>query len=177
MVCTYPSLTVQLPPEVVPERLVSVDQACDLLSIGTEAGESLYGASRHGWLAWAVRRLAEQYAVEDLDFLYCEPWQTSEECCAFLLQRREIDRVILAISFVLARAESHPTEFAGLLEGGYDAGDILECLHGAEASLSPVMDDGDAANYLFAYLKSFQSFCDNAREKGHAVLYAQWNGG
>jgi len=131
MASTYPSLTVQLPPEATPERLVSIERAEELLSVGSKAGESLYGASRHGWLAWAVRTIAERYAIENLGFLYCEPWLASEGCCAFLLQSADIDQVIHAISRVLARAESHPAEFAEILQDGYDTDDILGYLRSA----------------------------------------------
>jgi hypothetical protein len=89
----------------------------------------------------------------------------------------EIDRVMDSISLVLARAESHPAEFAELLQDGSDAEIILDDVRNQQASLHPSIDDSCASGYLFRYLKSFRWFCETAKAKNHAVLYTQWDGG
>jgi hypothetical protein len=176
MANTYPSMAAQVSPEAIPERLLTVDQTLELLNLGCKKGKPLMGASRHGWLAWAVQRIADRYKVKDLGFLCCKPWEPPEKCCAFLLKKEAINRVIEELSLVLDRAATEPEIFAEMLETGCDAEDLLSDLHSASASLDPQGDDGAAANYLFAYLKSLKWFCESAREASCAVVYVQWDG-
>jgi hypothetical protein len=176
MASTYPSMAVHVPAQSIPEELLTVEQAYELLDIGCKNGKALMGASRHGWLAGAVQRIADKYEVKDLGFLYCKPWEAPKGCCAFLLKGENIDGVIEGLSLMLGRAKTEPEIFAELLED-CDAEDVLSDLQTATASLTPRVDDGCAPNYLFAYLKSLKWFCESAREAGCAVLYAQWNGG
>ena len=177
MASLYPSISALLPPESTPESVPSVDQACELLGIGPTTGGLLQGSSRHGWLAWAVRTIATRLVIPDLEFLYCEPWASPQGCYVALFKGPEIDRVMDSISRVLARAESHPGEFAELLQDGSDAEAILDDVRNQEASLHPSIDDSCTSGYFFRYLKSFRWFCENAKAKNHAVLYTQWDGG
>jgi len=169
-------MAAHLPAEATPEQLLTVEQAYELLNIACKHGKPLVGASRHGWLAGAVQRIADKYEVGNLDFLYCKPWEASTGCCAFLFKQKDIERVIEELALILDRAETEPDIFADALED-CDAEDVLSDLHSASASLNPQVDDGCAPNYLFAYLKSLKWFCESARDANCALLYAQWNGG
>jgi hypothetical protein len=174
---TYPSVAAHVPPEAIPKRPLTAAQALELLVAIGKNGKQLAGASRHGWLAWAVEQIADRYEAGSLGFLYCKPGESPEGYCAFLLRQEDIDRVIEELSLILDRANTEPEMFAEVLDGGCDGKAILGYLHSATVSLQPKKDDGSAPNYLFAYLKSLKWFCESAREAGCAILYMQWDGG
>jgi hypothetical protein len=82
---------------------------------------------------------------------------------------------VIDLSLILNVAEVEPSRFVKFLDEHYDADEILRLLHEAEASLSPKADDGDAANYFFAYVKSIKELCKSALEMNMSVVHTQWD--
>ena len=154
----YPSIAVVVPASEAPDDLQSIEQALDLMEgVGRRSEEALsIHSSRHGWLAAAVIELVEKFGIRHLEFMYCEPWNSPENCCAFLFKGEEIERILVDVSTILTYAETYPEEFA------VQVGDGL-------------YDEGVGAAYLVEYLTWFRGVAREALETSGVVLYVQWN--
>jgi len=124
-----------------------------------------------------VKLLSEKCNLTNLDFLYCEPWESEGGYCAVILNNERVKSAIESITFLLARFESNPDELIELDKaGGWKRDDVLQMLREAEPSLHPQVNEGDSLDYLFAYLKSFLALCQKAQQNGEFILYVQFDG-
>jgi len=165
MASTYPALAVLLPADQVPPALASIDQAYELLDVGSKSGPGITTHSRHGEFGGFMRELCEGMGLRGLEFLYCKPWETPEGCCAFLFRGDDLPRLEEALDLALDWARTHPAEF-----GGQDA--VRRAL-AAAPSFHPSLDDGQFIDYLL----SLRAFARRAHAEGLGLLYAQWDGG
>lgn len=170
----YPYCAYYVDSAAIPESINASDIYDYLETRGTpmDLELNLRGGSRSGWLNLVFIEIAQQYEIAPLHFMCRNPWD--EDLC-ILLRDGEMAAIVASIRFLLERFEAHPEEFIPMdYQSPWEREDILEMLQGAEASLSPCADDGDAPNHFFAFLKSFAAFCEAAMENKKSVMFSQY---
>ncbi len=165
MASTYPALTVLLPADAAPPQPGSIDEAYELLDVGTKFGKGIVASSRHGAFGAFVHARCEEMGLRGLEFLYGRPWEAPEGACAFLFRGDDLGPVLEGLDLMLDWFRFHPAEF-----GGPDA---VRAALASPPSFEPSLDDGHEIDYLL----SLRAFARRAQGEGLAMLHVQWDGG
>lgn len=161
----------------------SPDSVLALMSFPVAVGRTLMSASRNGWLAYTLKRVASDLNIEALGFVnsasspvQCDSSGSRWVIC--ILDGVDIQKASVGIERLLKCAADDPADFERRLGSGHEAEEISEALASSSESYDPIRgpdgeDEGDGPVYLFAYLKCLLSLLRYAHEHSLCIVHAR----